>query len=79
MYAALNVPASLYHSECSIANEFSSEIYYVLIKCDTSQICVAVGGENFIVWKQSVDHNDCWWKNCQMKIFYEMHSHSSIK
>jgi len=35
MHAALNVPASLYHSECSNANKFSSELYYVLIECDT--------------------------------------------
>jgi len=35
MHAGLNVPALLYHSECRIANKFSSEIYYVLIECYT--------------------------------------------
>lgn len=35
MYAALNMPALFYHSECSNANKFNSEMYYMLIKCDT--------------------------------------------
>lgn len=36
---------------------------FLNVTLSSSQICVALGGETFIVWKQSLDRNEYWWKN----------------
>jgi len=52
MHAALNMPALLCHSECNNAKKNSALKFITCLSnvtLNSSQICIALGGETFIV------------------------------